>query len=232
MSPILWTECLLNGIHNPFMFAFVRKRNDYNRKAATVNHGAAPDNKGCSDYYWWTLSFLSLMVVLGHKNHTYLSINSSAFSSGDIFKSKAWKSTLNRDNSRDASQKNAADLDWQLYIWGRYDLVLMLRLATWLMWPRSVLTGHWAAGHRGQSWKVGKWLRLHSCDWLRPSGQPPMISHVPAERARALIPQWKHESTTEMIKRVWKNNGDELQWTWRMRGAADMYGDGGKNWRE
>ena len=30
---------------------FERKRNDYNSKAATVNHGAAPDNKGCGDCY-------------------------------------------------------------------------------------------------------------------------------------------------------------------------------------
>lgn len=68
---------------------------------------------------------------------------------------------------------------------GGYDLVLMLRLATWLMRPRSMLTGHWAAGHRGQSWKVGKWLRLHSCDWLEPRGQPPMISHIPAVLQRS-----------------------------------------------
>lgn len=87
-----------------------------------------------------------------------------------FLKRKALKSTLNRDNSCDSSQKIYADLDWQLYIWGRYDLVLMLSLATLLMRPRSILAGRLAAGRHGQSWKVGKWLRLHNCDWLQPRG--------------------------------------------------------------
>lgn len=95
-----------------------------------------------------------------------------------FLKSKAWKSTLNCDNKRDATQKLHSDMHWQFYIWGRYDLVLTLKLATWMLWPCSVLTGHWAAGHRSQSQKVGKRLRLHSCDWLKPSGQPPVISHM------------------------------------------------------
>lgn len=186
---------------------------------------AARDNKCWSDNYWWNLSSLPQTVISGSKRHTYLSTNSSShFSSADIFKSKAWKSNLSRDNGRDASQKTHANLDWQLYIWGRYDLVLMLRLATWLMWPRSVLTGHWASGRRGQSWKVGKWLRLHSCDWPRPSGWPPMISHVPAEQ-RSSDPTMKEREYDKMIKRVWKNNGDQLQWTSRMQRECTAIGE-------
>lgn len=38
------------------------------------------------------------------------------------------------------------------------------------MRPRSLHTGQRAAGRGGQSWKVGKWLRLHSCDWPEPGG--------------------------------------------------------------
>lgn len=96
---------------------------------------------------------------------------------------------------------------------GQCDFVLMLRLPTWLMRPRSVLTGHWAAGHSGQSQTVGKWLRLRSCDW--PKAQRPAFNDfMSQQRRRALIPQWKSKSVTEMIKRVWKNNGDEIRWTW------------------
>lgn len=29
----------------------------------------------------------------------------------------------------------------------------------------AVRSGHWAAGRGGQSWQVGKRLRLRSCDW-------------------------------------------------------------------
>lgn len=141
-----------------------------------------------------------------HLSITY----SRPFFSGDIFK--------RMHNSRDASKKKKhADLDWQLYIWGQCDLVLMLRLPTWLMRPRSVLTGHWAAGHSGQSWTVGKRLRLRSCDW--PKARRPASDDFTSQRRRgALIPRWKSESATEMIKRVWKNNGDEIRWC-RRRGG-------------
>lgn len=50
-----------------------------------------------------------------------------------------------------------------------------------------MLTGHRAAGHGDQSHKVGRWLRLRSCDWLGApggcggggGGGRLMISHVP-----------------------------------------------------
>lgn len=147
---------------------------------------------------------------------------SRLFCSADILKSKAWKFSLNRRNSRDASQKKHADLVWQLYIWGGCDFALMLRLPTWLMWPRSVLAGHRAAGHRGQSSKVGKWLRLCGCDWLKPR-QP-----TSGDFTQALIARWKSRSTTEMIKRVWKNNGDKTTMKPRRRqtcAATEWNGD-------
>ncbi len=151
------------------------------------------------------------MVILccrAVKKNTYLSINcSSPFSSGDISKSKRDENPLWAETIAVTQVKKIhADLDWQLYIWGRCDLVLMLRLPTWLMWPRSVLTGHWAAGHRGQSWKVGKRLRLHSCDWLTPSGQPPMISHVPAapQSSDPTMKEREHDGDDqESVKEQW-----------------------------
>lgn len=69
-----------------------------------------------------------------------------------------------------------------------------------------MLTGHWAAGHRGQSWKVGKWPRLHSCDWPKPSGQTPVISHVPAA-SQSSDPTMKerehHGDDQESVKEQW-----------------------------
>lgn len=68
------------------------------------------------------------------------------------------------------------------------------------MWPRNELTGHRAARHRGQSGRVGKWLRLRSCDWPEPSGRPPVTSHPP-RHCRVLI------GTTEERESVKEQRG-------------------------
>lgn len=183
------------------------ERNEYNRKAAKL---------------WKQPQVMNVVVItidephrLSHrwsfcavKKHTYLSISwNTPFSSGDIFKKQKHENPLWTETIAVTQVRSIhADLDWQLYIWGRYDLVLMLRLATWLMWPCSVLTGHRAAGRRGQSWKVGKRLRLHSCDWPKPGGQPPMISHVPAEPRRSdpALKEREHDTDDqESVKEQW-----------------------------
>lgn len=190
--------------------------------------------------YWWpassslphmvTLSYMEAKKIFFNEEHQpifLLVIYIFIFIS--FLKRKALKSTLNRDNSCDSSQKIYADLDWQLYIWGRYDLVLMLSLATLLMRPRSVLAGRWAAGRHGQSWKVGKWLRLHNCDWLQPRGttfsdftHPGGAAELWSRNERAKVRQrWSRE-----CERTMGANYNEAEWcgerrTWMAGGKKE-----------
>ena len=63
-------------------------------------------------------------------------------------------------------------------------------------------------------WEVAEVTRL----WL--AGAPAenlQPFHTSQRCCRALNARWKSRSTTEMIKRVWKNNGDKPQWS-RRRG--------------
>lgn len=79
------------------------------------------------------------------------------------------------------------------------------------MRPRGALAGQRAAGHGGQSWKVGKWLRLHSCDW--PSGHHHPLHDFtrPGSASRPSSPPMKERERgrddQESVKEQW---GDEL----------------------
>lgn len=69
-----------------------------------------------------------------------------------------------------------------------------------------MLTGHWAAGHRGRSQRVGRQLRVRSCDRLTAGGRPPMISHIPAA-ARRSDPTMKEREHDRQDQEIGENNG-------------------------
>lgn len=165
---------------------------------------AVLDNKGCSDYYWWTtLSSRPQMVIFCYravKKQTYLSIKySSPLSSGGILKGQARKSTLNCDNKHDTTQKLHADLDWQLYIWGAIWLGLDVKVGD--MDDVATQCARRSVGCRAsqpvtEGWEVAEVTQL----WLAEAlGQPPMISHIPA------LPH----SSDPMMKEREHNRGDQ-----------------------
>lgn len=132
---------------------------------------------------------------------------SCPFSSGDILKKMHF---WTRHNSQDAQIWTGSSI-----FGGQCDLFLMLRLPTWLMWPR----GHWSLGCGARPTSRGG-LRsgwgYAAVTGRSPEGPGLRWLHVPAAPQSSDRTMKERRGATGKIKRAWKNSGDELQWTrWR-----------------